>query len=1007
MPHADIGRIIDTPKNYAVTPGKTDVDHGSDAPDVSSVYGSAFREGNFLTGLLSSDGVPSDNTPDGTNGWDEIKGTKYESNWGSFVEDRNKARIDARKAKIDREEEDRKTLSAAPWYHALPAQIAAGVLDLPTLIPGGAFVASGRGGFAVARSAASVAGAAGVSSLAQEAGLHSQQETRTLMESGVNIGASVLLAGVLGASGAKVLTNAQWNDAVAKMHEDVARISSESASPASAGAAAVTPASIADMSIAGKAASAVAAASKKLSPVLRLLQSPSAAARETYLKAFENSIYLKMHTEGQTFGHAAETLAKEWNGGLVKAIEASDESFSSYVKGGGQLKRSEFNDAVGQAMRRGDDSDIPEVASAAKAWRAQVFEPLKNAAIEAKLLPKDVSVETAASYFSRMWNRNKLIAQEGRFKQVVRDWIDTQSPKWVAEFDRETIEGAAKLKDDKLRDYQTERRIERDARFGDPKQAGIDVADEVFNKLTGKVERGVRPEFSTVEARGPLKERTFNIPDALVEEFLEHDVDLVGRRYTRIMGADVELTNKFGSADMKEALDKVRADYKKLRTGIEDEKTLQKMDAAEKDDIKQLEGMRDLLRGTRNEQPIERNYGRLVRAANHVNYIRSMGEVVLASLTDAVRPAMVHGLGQFMQTIPQLAANMRGIKLSNAEARLAGNVAESVLQHRLATITDIMDPYASRGPTEAFLENMTNVASKWNGIRVWTDMMKSVASVMTQNRILNNVSNFGKLSKRENNYLAYLGIDESMAGRISKQFETHGEAVDGVKVANTEEWTDKNAVRAYRAAMNQDIDSIIVQKGVGDIHLFAQTPTGKALLQFKSFALASHQRVLLRGLQEDKSRFIGGTVAMTAMGMLITYLKALSGNRPETQERALNNPGWWIGEGLDRSGIFSVPMELSNVFERASGFNPLKSPLKMMDDTGNLSQKMQNRSMTGSLAGPTAGFIDDAATAASIPKTVLAGEETTKGQRSAAERLLPFNSYHGIRQMLRYLVNTD
>lgn len=1005
----DITSAIDTPKGFVMTPGAKDVDHGSDAPQFSSVLGAAFRDGNLIGSYISAEdrNSPIYQEP-GFKAWDTIKGTKYEKNWSSFVDVRNTQAADEKKRQLDKEDDDRRTLEAAPWYQSIPAQIAAGVADLPTLIPGGAFMRSASGGISIARTAALTAGAGGVAATAQEAGLQKIQSSRPLSESAVNIGASVLLSGILGAAGGRILSKAEWDGAVLGLERELAgetRVPVEGSFATSAGAAAMEPTSKEGNAIAGKMASGVAAATARLNPALRILQSPSAATRDIGTNLFENSVYLKKNLDGIASEPAAETLMKEWNGGLAKAIKSTDESYAGYVKGGGEMSRSDFREAVGKAMRREDASDIPEVDKVAKAWRAQVFDPLKNRAIEAKLLPPDVSVETAASYFTRMWNRNKLIAREGEFKQITARWVDSQYPRWVEDFDRDTIQGASKLKDEKLRDYQTERRIEREARFGDPKEHGTDVANEVFNTLTGKVERGVRPEFMTINSRGPMKERTFNIPDHLVEDFLEHDVDLVGRRYTRVMGADVELAGKFGTPDMKDAIQKVRDDYAKLRTGLDNEKQLMKLGEAEKADIRDLEALRDLLRGTRQESPIERNYGRIVRGLNHVNYIRSMGEVVLASITDAVRPAMVHGLGQFLQTIPQLATNLKGIKLSVAEAKLAGNVAEGVLGHRLATISEIIDPYASRGPVESFLENMTNVGSKWNGIRIWTDAMKSIASVMTQDRIIKGALGFEKIKAKEKSYLAFLGIDQSMAGRISKQFETHGETVNGVRVANTEEWSDAVAVRTYRAAMNKDVDSIIVQKSVADVPLFASTPTGRALLQFKSFALASHQKVLLRGLQEDQSRFVGGTIAMTAMGMLITYLKALSGNRPETAEKATSNPGWWIGEGLDRSGILSVPMEIANTFEKASGFNPVKSPLRALDDEGSISQKNQNRSLIGSIAGPSAGFIDDAATAASIPNTLYKGEDITKGQKGAAERLLPFNSYSGIRQMLRYVIN--
>jgi hypothetical protein len=53
----------------------------------------------------------------------------------------------------------------------------------------------------------------------------------------------------------------------------------------------------------------------------------------------------------------------------------------------------------------------------------------------------------------------------------------------------------------------------------------------VFDKLTGRaVSDGgsALPEFLTPITRGPMKDRTFNIPDALVTPFLDSNV--LGRR---------------------------------------------------------------------------------------------------------------------------------------------------------------------------------------------------------------------------------------------------------------------------------------------------------------------------------------------------------------------------------------------------------------------------------------------------------------------------------------------
>lgn len=779
----------------------------------------------------------------------------------------------------------------------------------------------------------------------------------------------------------------------------------------SVGAAANTVTDIAGNTIAGRAAAGAAAVTARMNPLLRALHSPSAVYRDIMLNTVENPIYLKKNFEGTASAPAVETLMKEYNAGLAQSIRITDDAFAEHVKVGGQLDRAEFREAIGKAMRRGDTDADPAVTKAAQQWRAKVFDPLKKAAIENGQLPADVSVDTAASYFSRMWNTRAIISDEAGFKGMAREWVDAETPKWRMIFDKETAEREAKLKGEKLIEYQVERRIERSARFDE--DHAQDIADDVFNTLTGKtIDGSVRPDFITVKARGPLKERTFSIPDLFVasngrsvEKYLEHDVEVVGRRYTRIMGADVELARKFGSVDMAEQIDKIRDDYKKLRSEITDEKKRLALSDREKRDVTDLEAVRDMLRGTNPGAPAEGNYARVVRTFGHYNYLRSMGEVAIASLLETVRPAMVHGLLPYMDTLTQTLTNLKGVRLSVKEAQLAGNVSERVLGTRLATLSEIIDPYASRGPIEAFMEQMTNVASKWNGIRLLTDMQKSISAVMTQNRILRGASMFGEVAEKERAYLNFMGIDQSMAERIAKQFAEHGQTIESVRVANTEKWTDDVALRTYRAAINKDVDSIITTKGVADTPLFANTPTGRAFLQFKGFALASHQRVLLRGLQEDQSRFVGGIIAMTAIGIMTTWLKAVSGNRTEKLQDIGDNPGWWIGEGLDKAGIFSVPMELANTFEKASGFNFIKTPIKAFDVGSAISQKNQNRSVLGSVVGPTGGLIDDASSLAGLPKKLIEGEEITQAQKNAAERLMPFNSYFGVRQLLRYTIN--
>jgi hypothetical protein len=995
-------------------------------PALTSVLGAAFRQDNSIVSAIANETNGVSQAPDGIEVWKEIKGTQYEPSFEAFAGVRNRKMLDATMRQIDMEEEDRKTLAAAPWYKSVPSILAANVTDPTMLIPGAAIVRNARGGISVVKTALSGAALTGAGATVQETLLQDSQIARPMSDSVVNIGASVFLGGMFGAAASKLLSRGEWNEMVARV--DLALAKNEPSTPVphtpfsnSIGAAALEPRSLNELSVAGVAAGSVTAATGFLNPSLRIMESPNPITRQVGAELFEMTRYLRGNDDGFATPQAVETLRKEWNAGLMKAVQSQDQEFISYLKSGnagidarvatnfapygGFMSREEFRKEVGKAMRRNDEHENPFVAASARSWRKNVFDPLKESAIAAKLLPADVAPSTAASYLSRMWNRRRLIAEEGEFKRVVSDWVQSSIPKWANDFDLETIRNSVGLDAKKQREYTAARAAEREDRFGgNGQQLANDIGNEVFDVLTGKVQRGVRSDFVTINSRGPLKERTFAIPDELVERWLESDVDLVGRRYTRVMGADVELAKKFGRPDMQDQLDKIREGYRALRSGETNEATLQKWDKMEAADIRDLTGVRDILRGTVQESQLSMDWGHIARIANLWNYIRSLGNVVLSSLGDALRIPMVHGLRPFMDGAFAAFGNRSGFKLATEEARLAGNVAERVLAHRMATLAEISDVYTSRGPVEKFLENMANVASNWNGIRLWTDSMKQIASTVTQNRILQATGNFLKASKEDRRYLAFLGIDESMAGRIAEQFSRHGETIGNVRAANTTEWTDPVAVRAYRAALNKDVDSIIVTKGAADTPLFANTPLGRTLLQFSTFSLAAHQRVLLRGLQESQTRFISSVIAMTTLGMLQTYLAAVANNTVNKLPEFEKNPGWWISEGLDKSGIISVFFLAANATEKLSGYNVAKAPFTVFDDGSTGSTKLLNRNMM-SVLGPSAGLLEDLQALVQAPKTYAETGELKQAQKNSLERLLPYNSYAGVRQMLRYLIN--
>lgn len=917
------------------------------------------------------------------NVYDDIQG--YEDFADRFERAYNQKAAGAIKANIDREQKDRETRAASGWVGVMTDMLM-GVADPTILIPAGAYVKAGKVGYSVGRSALAVGLGAGAGVAVQEAGLQATQETRTARESLANIGGSMILGGIVGAAGSKFLSGAEWTRLGAKLEEELA---DDVPNPAevsdiivsrmqSAGSAAVDKIKLDDLGVGGpKVAESVARATAalKINPGVETMFSPSVKVREVYNQMVDNTVYTRMNMEGKTVGPSVENLVKQvQRGALAKWIKSNKELYKQAKKAGFEGTLRDFNIRVARAGRRADVDELGDefVTRAAQQARQEIFDPLLERAIKNGQLPEDVKVTTAASYVTRMWNRQMLIGEEDRFRDIARKYFREQIMK-VPEGDRPDFVSKADI-DDYIED----------------------VVSSVFDNLTGKGQGDV-PEWLVPVQRGPLKERTFGIADELVEDFLENDMEMVLRRYTRTMGAEVELAEKFGRADMKDQFQEIRNEYRDLRKKAKTDKERAQLDTAENRDIQNLEAFRDLIRGTYRAADEGSNWSQLTRAALAWNYMRLLGGVTLTSIADTMRLLGVHGVRATMrEALPALASNINAVRISKADARDLGAVVETVLQSRIATLADLRDPYRYGSAMDRYISNATNVFSKATGLSWWNDTMKSVTSVMTQNRMAKNAINWSSAGKREKAYMAYLGIDENMAGRISEQLQKHGVQEKGIWGANVGKWDDDLARRAWGAALNKDVDRTIVTKGVADQPLWTRTNFGKLVMQFKSFGLASHQRVLIAGLQERPQRLAEQMVFGTALGMMIGYLKYIERGNFEDAERLTQNPGLWIADGLDRTGIFTLPFEASNTAEKLGspiGLVGVAQALAGDEDRGGQVSRYASRNKLGAVLGPSAGIFNDFTT---IAEQLGKGDLKTSGA-NALIRQVPGATLPGVR----------
>lgn len=192
-----------------------------ESPGFGEALGAAFRTENTIGSLMAAQdhdfgwtSFDKDFDP-----WAEIADTPYEVYSENFARARNREHFAAIKADIDRENKDRDILARSGAL-GFAAGAGAGVLDWPTLLPGGAIVRTAKGTTSILRSAANVAASGAAGSALAEGVLQGTQQLRTAEESAAVIGGSTVLAGLLGAGLAKRVARSDFERLAPRIERD-------------------------------------------------------------------------------------------------------------------------------------------------------------------------------------------------------------------------------------------------------------------------------------------------------------------------------------------------------------------------------------------------------------------------------------------------------------------------------------------------------------------------------------------------------------------------------------------------------------------------------------------------------------------------------------------------------------------------------------------------------------------------------------------------------------------
>ncbi|BAQ87739.1 putative internal virion protein [uncultured Mediterranean phage uvMED] len=307
-----------------------------------------------------------------------------------------------------------------------------------------------------------------------------------------------------------------------------------------------------------------------------------------------------------------------------------------------------------------------------------------------------------------------------------------------------------------------------------------------------------------------------------------------------------------------------------------------------------------------------------MRTMKHYNAL-TMLTGFMAAIPDIARITMTSGVKRGFRTQFEMFGDFLNdgklFKMGKKEAQSFGEAVDMVTGQRAMLFADVGDMFGLANKFEGGMGKLSAVNFMYiNLMSRWTEMAKSMASVTIGSRILEDSIAWGKggLKDKWKTALSSSGIDKDMARRIANQFNEHGTKTKSNFMANTSQWTDKQAVDAFGAALNKDINITIVTPGLGDTPKWMSKELGSTIAQFKKFAMSATQRMLMRGMQERDLDFLFGSMMLMGSGMLIDGIYHKYRFNRDYSKLSLTQK---LLNAFDRSGLAGIYTDVNKAIE--------------------------------------------------------------------------------------------
>jgi hypothetical protein len=659
---------------------------------------------------------------------------------------------------------------------------------------------------------------------------------------------------------------------------------------------------------------------------------------------------------------AVETAIKSYDSHLGLGLSRMIDNFRIYRKRtGDRMPYEKFKVEVSRALRNGDEHTIQEIADTARIIRRETLDKVRNKARDVGIYPSDENIARfAKSYFPRMYNFEHITAKLDEFKTDISTWLR-------ASFGDEAHEGVIK-------------------------QATDEIAAKIRHDYYGQNSLTSIDAFKV----SALKNREISIPDNSLEKWLINDPEYVLRAWTHNMATQTEMTRMFGDSDLKGLIKEVEIEWDDIIANASKTNAAKalKLEKRKHRDLQLIHALRDRLlnRYALPDNPTS-TWVRAGRMARNLNVLRSLGGMTLSALPDIARPLYHRGFGTYAKALHKLSSSADFRKMARADASRMGIALEMVLNQRLTAISELdYLPALGKGGImnniEYGLEKMV-IGRGGAGLDFgrlslmtpWNSSMKMLTFTMAQDGLLRHLDENIKHAKK----LRVHGINDEMAKRIKAQWKEHGTEDGGLRLGNSDKWSDHAAADAFEQALIKEVDATIVTPGIMDKPLWTSSEIGKVIGQFKSFAFAATNKQFLSGVHNFDAMVVQGSLSVITLGAMLWMLKAHM--RDPQFDSSSVSPEELLIKGIEYSGVIGFGSEL------VSFGTGMANAAGIYKGDGNF--RWARQGLMGSIAGPSAGLASDIFRGA----RVFTRDEPNAGDVEALRRVLPYNNLFYIRKI--------